>query len=100
MRRVADEMHPRRTARTIVPPHIFAHMATLSDARFPGLAEMGRESLVFCTELRTERLSIRGVTPLTTTSSEGRRRTIYDAEHGFGLGGRIAAPGWGLGVPR
>ncbi|HXJ69648.1 MAG TPA: M4 family metallopeptidase [Verrucomicrobiae bacterium] len=88
MRRVTVEKDPRPTARTIVPPHVFAHMATLSDAHFPGLAERGRESLVFCDEIRSERLSLRGVTPLTTTSGEGKRRTIYDAEHGFGLPGR------------
>src|SRR6516164_11574440 len=82
LRRVAVEKDPRRTAHAIVPPHIFAHMATLSDARFPGLAERGRESLVFCTELRTERLSLRGVTPLAPTTGEGKRRTIYDAQHG------------------
>ena len=81
-------MDPRRTAHAIVPPHIFAHMAALSDARFPGLAERGRESLVFCSELRSERLSLRGVTPIMTTMGEGRRRTIYDAEHGFFLPGR------------
>jgi len=81
-------MDLRRTPHAIVPPHIFAHMATLSDARFPGLAERGRESLVFCSELRTERLSLRGVTPLTTSTGEGRRRTIYDAEHGIILPGR------------
>jgi len=88
VRRVEDEKDSRRTAHTIVPPHIFAHMATLSDANFPGLAERGRESLVFCSELTTERLSIRGVTPLRALGSEGRRRTIYDAEHGFFLPGR------------
>jgi Zn-dependent metalloprotease len=81
-------MDPRRTAHTIVPPHVFAHMATLSDARFPGLAERGRESLVFCSELRSERLSLRGVRPLTTTNGEGRRRTIYDGGHGFTLPGQ------------
>ena len=88
MRRVAVEKDPRPTAHAIVPPHVFAHMATLSDAHFPGLAERGRESLVFCDEILTERQSLRGVTPLTTTSGEGKRRTIYDAEHGFGLPGR------------
>jgi Zn-dependent metalloprotease len=88
LRRFADEMDPRRSVHAIVPPHIFAHMAALSDARFPGLAERGRESLVFCSELRSERLSLRGVTPLMTTMGEGRRRTIYDAEHGFFLPGR------------
>jgi Zn-dependent metalloprotease len=81
-------MDARPTAHAIVPPHVFAHMATLSDARFPGLAERGRESLVFCSELRDERLSVRGVTPLTTVTAEGRRRTIYDVEHGFFLPGR------------
>jgi Zn-dependent metalloprotease len=88
LRRIADEKDPRRAAHAIVPPHIFAHMATLSDARFPGLAERGRESLVFCTELRSERLTFRGITPLITTSGGGRRRTIYDAGHGFGLPGK------------
>ena len=68
MRRATVEKDPRPTARTIVPPHVFAHMATLSDAHFPGLAERGRESLVFCDEIRSERLSLRGVTPLTNSA--------------------------------
>ena len=88
MRPVANDAVTRPIPRAIVPPHIFAHMATLSDAHFPGLAERGRESLVFCSELRTERLSLRGIRPLTTTNGEGKRRTIYDAENGFMLPGR------------
>jgi Zn-dependent metalloprotease len=88
LRRAAVEKDQRPTAHAIVPPHIFEHMATLSDAHFPGLAERGRESLVFCTELRSERLSLRGVTPIATPTSEGKRRTIYDAQNGFGLPGQ------------
>ena len=88
MRRVANEKDLPRTPQLIVPPHIFAHMANLSDAAWPGLAGRARESLEFATELRADRLHMRGVTPLTTTDSEGRLRTVYDAEHGFGLPGK------------
>ena len=88
MRRDASEMDLLRTPHTIVPPHIFAHMATLSDAAWPGLAERGRESLVFCSELTSNRLSMRGITPLTTVDGQGKLRTVYDAENGFGLPGK------------
>jgi Zn-dependent metalloprotease len=87
MRRIATEMDPRPTAHAIVPPHIFAHMATLSDAHFPGVAERAKEGLVFVNELRSERLTLRGVTPLTTDTGSGRRRTVYDAKNGFFLPG-------------
>ena len=73
---------------SIVPPHVFAHMARLSDANWPGLAERAKESLAFATEVRTERGSLRGVTPLTTTPGASKLRTVYDAEHGFGLPGK------------
>jgi len=87
LRRVANEKDLVRIPHAIVPPHIFAHMANLSDVAWPGLAERGRESLVFCSELRSERLQMRGVMPLTTTDGQGRLRTVYDAQHGFGLPG-------------
>jgi len=72
----------------IVPPHIFAHMATLSDSHWPGLAELGRENLAMTSMLRSERLSQRGITPLTTTPGAGESRTVYDAHHGLNLPGK------------
>jgi Zn-dependent metalloprotease len=72
----------------IVPPHIFAHMATLPDSHWPGLAERGRENLDAAQQLRFERLAVRGVTPLTTSSNGRENRTIFDAQHGFDLPGR------------
>jgi len=43
---------------------------------------------VFASELRSERVALRGITPLATSSGGGEQRTVYDAEHGFGLPGR------------
>src|SRR5258705_1685332 len=88
MRRAAGPPEPRCSVHTIVPPHIFAHMAGLSDSHWPGLAERAKESLAFASELRSERVALRGVTPLTTSSGGGKRRTVFDAEHGFSLPGR------------
>lgn len=87
MRRIAREPE-RPSVATIVPPHIFAHMAGLPDTHWPGLAESARESLAFATELRTERVALRGITPIATAGDRCERRTVYDAEHGFGLPGR------------
>jgi Zn-dependent metalloprotease len=88
MRRAAGPPEPRCSVHTIVPPHIFAHMARLSDSHWPGLAERAKESFAFATELRSERVALRGVTPLTTSNGGGKRRTVFDAEHGFSLPGR------------
>ncbi len=88
MRRVAREPELRPSVHSIVPPHIFAHMARLPDSHWPGLAERAKESLVFASELRSERVALRGITPLATSSGGGERRTVYDADHGFGLPGR------------
>ncbi len=84
-----SERAPSGALRSIVPPHIFTHMARLSDANWPGLAERAKESLAFATEVRSERGSLRGVTPLTTTPGMSKQRTVYDAEHRFGLPGKI-----------
>jgi Zn-dependent metalloprotease len=75
---------------TIVPPHIFEHLSKLPEARWPGLAERARESLLFSAELRAER----GVSPheaslTASTPGKGLRRALYDAEQGFELPGRI-----------
>lgn len=88
MRRAAGEPESRHSVHTIVPPHIFAHMARLSDSHWPGLAERAKESLAFASEVRSERVALRGVTPLTTSNGGGKHRTVYDAEHGFSLPGR------------
>ncbi|HEY6194643.1 MAG TPA: M4 family metallopeptidase [Candidatus Eisenbacteria bacterium] len=88
MRRVAREPEPRPSVHSIVPPHIFAHMARLSDNHWPGLAERAKESLAFAIELRSEREALGGITPLPSLPGGGERRTVYDADHGFGLPGR------------
>ena len=90
MLRFHDEYAPMPFIQGIGPPHIFAHMARLPDTHWPGLAERAKESLTYAHELRAERVSMRGVSPLSvaTTPAKGKQRTVFDAEHGFGLPGR------------
>lgn len=94
MLRFRDEHEPPAFIQGIVPPHIFAHMSRLPDTHWPGLAERAKESLAYAHELRAERVSMRGVTPMpmanasATPAPKTKRRTIYDAQHGFGLPGR------------
>ncbi len=88
MRRHARTADREDSVRAIVPPHVFAHMARLSDDSWPGLAERARESLAFAREVRAERCALRGVAPLRTTTPAGGRRTVYDAQHGMSLPGR------------
>jgi Zn-dependent metalloprotease len=88
MRRTTHEPGSRASVHAIVPPHIFAHMARLSDSHWPGLAERAKESLAFASELRSERGALRGVTPIDTPIGGGELRTVFDAEHGFSLPGR------------
>jgi Zn-dependent metalloprotease len=87
MRRNADPSSLTEVA-AIVPPHVFAHMANLSDARWPGLASRARESLALSEEVRAGRCALLGVTPLRATGSRVPKRTVHDAEHGFALPGR------------
>ncbi len=79
---------PRPALAAIVPPHVFAHMANLSDARWPGLASRGRESLVLSDEVRAGRCALLGVTPIRAEGSGAPKRTVHDAGNGFTLPGR------------
>ena len=88
MRRIAGTPATVPGLAAIVPPHVFSHMANLSDASWPGLATRARESLAFGDEVRTERCAVNGVTPLRAGGCGAPQRTIYDADHGFGLPGR------------
>ncbi len=89
MRRIAVSPESSPVAHTIVPPHVFLHLSRLSDERWPGLAERARESLAFGLEVRTERLAMRGLAPLHTSPGHGPRRSVYDADRGFSLPGRL-----------
>lgn len=90
MRRGANAAHVPFTPQTIVPPHIFEHLARLPEARWPGLAERARESLVFSAEMRAERGVTRHETSLAASvPRKGLKRALHDAEHGFELPGRI-----------
>ncbi len=75
---------------TIVPPHVFEHLARLSEQRFPGLAEQARENLSFSSELRAERGQLKTGGALTTRkATHGLQRAVYDAQHGFQLPGHL-----------
>jgi Zn-dependent metalloprotease len=88
MLRFSDDHQPPPFIQGIVPPYIFAHMSRLPDTHWPGLAERAKESLAYAHELRAERGTMRGVRVLNTAPSKGRQRTVYDADHGFGLPGK------------
>src|SRR5262245_51189373 len=88
MRRIAGAPASVPGFAAIVPPHVFSHMAGLSDANWPGLATRARESLAFADEVRAERCAWNGVTALRAGGCGAPQRTIYDADHGFGLPGR------------
>ena len=90
MLRFHDDHAPMNPIQGIVPPHIFAHMSRLPDTHWPGLAERAKESLVYAHELRAERVSMRGITPLPVASPvpKSKQRTVYDAEYGFSLPGK------------
>src|SRR5207247_6303777 len=59
LRRVANEKDLVRIPHAIVPPHIFAHMANLSDVPWTGLADRGRASRVFGRGLPSAPLPVR-----------------------------------------
>ena len=78
------------TPQSIVPPHIFEHLARLSEERWPGMAERARASLAWSAEMRTERgVADRSERLAATPTHHGLRRALYNAEHGFELPGRI-----------
>ena len=88
MRRAALVPESRPCFHGIVPPHIFSHMARLSDSNWPGLAQSAKESLEVAEELRSGRVAQRGITPLAAPGSGGEKRTVFDAKHGSGLPGQ------------
>ena len=95
MRRSAiPESHPSHASppdqfHSIVPPHIFKHMAELPETNWPGLADRALESMALAAELRAERCAMAGVSALRQAAGEGPMRTVFDAQHGFSLPGHI-----------
>ena len=89
MRRTAPYELPNAPVRAIVPPHIFKHMAELSDESWPGLADRALESMALASEMRSERCALVGVSPLTEAHGTGPHRTVFDAKNGFSLPGHV-----------
>ena len=79
----------RRIPQAIVPPHVFRHLARLSDVHWPGVAARAKESLAYAREVRFERQAMCGVHPLRATPHLETRRTVYDARHGTSLPGDV-----------
>jgi len=89
MRRTATHEQVHAPIHTIVPPHIFKHLAGLPDEHWPGLADRALESMALAAEMRAERCAMAGVTALRETSAVGAQRTVFDAKHGFTLPGNV-----------
>ena len=87
MRRNSTPPEPVPAVQAIVPPHVFAHMANLSNVNWPGVADRARESMEFARQVRAERCAMPRVTSLHATTGKGARRTVYDAMHGTSLPG-------------
>ena len=90
MRRSPTTPEPVDAVQAIVPPHVFAHMANLSNASWPGIAAQALESIEFAREVREERCTMRAVPSLHATTAKGLRRTVFDAMNGTSLPGEEA----------
>ena len=73
----------------IVPPHMLAHLARLSDPRMRRVAEAALRTLAVSERLRGARVAIGEIAPLAATPAGVKRRTIYDALHGMTLPGKL-----------
>lgn len=85
----ASDASPNAIFHGIVPPHIFKHMAGLTESNWPGLADRALESMALAAELRAERCAMAGVSALRQAAGEGPMRTVFDAQHGFSLPGHV-----------
>jgi Zn-dependent metalloprotease len=79
----------RNPMRCIVPPHLLAHLALQRDPRLRVLADCALRTLLASEQIRGARRAIGGITPLAVTPAGVKRRTIFDAEHGSSLPGRL-----------
>jgi Zn-dependent metalloprotease len=73
----------------IVPPHLLVHLARQRDARLRRLADQALRTLLASEQIRGNRRAIGGIAPLAATPAGAKRRTIFDAEHGSTLPGRL-----------
>jgi Zn-dependent metalloprotease len=87
MRRSPHTGAPGFVPQAIVPPHVFKHLARLSEVHWPGLAARARESLQYAREVRAERCAMHRILPIRATPQADAQRTIYDAMHGTALPG-------------
>ena len=76
---------PRPVVHAIVPPHVFERLASLSPARWPGLAERAQINLTAGAAVRFERTTL---APTLNVSAAGARM-VHDAEHDSRLPGRM-----------
>ena len=89
MRQTAPYELPRTPVHSIVPPHIFKHLAGLSEDSWPGLADRALESMALAAEMRSERCALVGVSALHEAHGQGPHRTVFDAKNGFSLPGHV-----------
>ena len=73
----------------IVPPHLLAHLARQRDPKLRALADQALRSLLASEQVRGGRRAIGGISPLVATPAGVKRRTIFDAEQGSTLPGRL-----------
>ena len=77
----------------IVPPHLLAHLARRTEPRLRALANAAFRTLLASEQLRGVRLGTSRVATV-MTAPVGKRRTIYDANHGASLpGARVRGEG-------
>ncbi|MFM7230791.1 MAG: M4 family metallopeptidase [bacterium] len=69
---------------TIVPPHVFDQLATLSPSRWPGLAERAQVNMQAAAAVRFERAAFLATAAVPTNGA----RSVHDAEHDSRLPGR------------
>ena len=69
-----------------IPPQIFQHLAAMGDARQKQFAFL---NLIVSAELRGERIALSNLSSLLAVAPGVKRRTIYDAENGMELPGRL-----------
>lgn len=78
--------HPRHPVCFIIPPHILKHVAERGNARQKASAW---HALHVSDQIRGQRQTTAPAAPLTAVLPEGKRRSVYDAQQGDTLPGKL-----------
>ena len=73
----------------IVPPHLLVHLAQQRDPKLRAISEHALRTLLASEQIRGGRRAIGGINPLAATPAGVKRRTIFDAENGSTLPGKL-----------